>query len=273
MAKFERLPSIQNPYDYIKNHPWDLYQPPFRIAPHVWYISGNTYVGCYLLDTGEGLILIDTFEIGALYLLTESIRDAKFNPHDIKLILLSHGHQDHCGGLRALQEMTKATVYMSKEDYEIKKKYPERVFLHGAPDFEPDFFYDDSKPIKMGRFSIQSKLCPGHTPGTTSFFFDDTEEDGIVYHCGFHGGTGTSPLSTKTLTRNEYPLSLRQRFVDDCREMAEWDIDICLTSHHHMTNLLSNVDINDPTNFKNFVDKNIWREFMLERANDAERQP
>ena len=273
MGNFERVPGLKDPYDYIDNHPWDIYQAPFRIAPHVWYVSGNTYVGCYLIDTGAGLILIDTFEIRALYLLTEAIRDAGFNPHDTKMILLSHGHQDHCGGLRALQEMTKATVYMSKEDYEIKKKYPERVLFHDAPDFEPDCFYNDDQPIRMGNFEIHTKLCPGHTPGTTSFFFDDVDEDGTVYHCGMHGGAGTPFMMTKMLQEYGYPLSLRQRFIDDCRQMAEWDIDICLTSHHNMTNLLSNVNPEDPKDFSGFVNKSVWKDFMLERAADAEKLP
>ncbi|MCI7795403.1 MAG: MBL fold metallo-hydrolase [Lachnospiraceae bacterium] len=271
MKDFRRVPTIKDPYDYIDNHPWDIAQAPFRIAPHVWYVSGNSYVGCYLLDTGEGLILIDTFEIRALYLLTEAIRDAGFNPKDIKMILLSHGHQDHCGGLRAMQELTKAKVYMSKEDYVIKKEHPDRVLFHFAPDFEPDAFFDDNEPITMGRFTIRTKLCPGHTPGTTSFFFDDVDEDGTVYHCGMHGGAGTPFLMKRFLTEYGYPLTLKQRFIDDCREMANWDIDICLTSHHNMTNLLSGVNPDDPTDFSAFVDKSVWREFMLERAADAEK--
>ncbi len=272
MSDFRRVPTLKtDPYDYIDNHPWDIAQAPFRIAPHVWYVSGNSYVSCYLLDTGEGLILIDTFEIRALYLLTEAIRDAGYNPKDIKMILLSHGHQDHCGGLRALQEMTGAKVYMSREDYEIKKTYPERVLFHYAPDFEPDEFYADEKPIALGRFTIRTKLCPGHTPGTTTFFFDDMDEDGRTYHCGMHGGAGTAPFLTSAYLReNGYPLTLKQRFVDDCREMAEWDIDICLTSHHNQTNLLSGVNPADPRDFSGFVDKSVWRNYMLERAASAE---
>lgn len=273
MGKFERIPQIADPYDYIDNHPWDLYQAPFRIAPHVWYVSGNRYVACYLIDTGDGLILIDTFEMHALYLLTEAIRDAGFRPHDIKLILLSHGHQDHCGGLRALQELTGATVYMSREDYDILLKYPDRVLFHGGPDFTPDAFYDDNKPIQLGNFSIRTRLCPGHTPGTTSFFFEDVDSDGTSYRCGMHGGAGTGFMATKVLQEYGYPLSLRQRFIDDCREMADWDIDICLTSHHNMTNLLSNVSPDDPLDFHPFVDRSIWHDFMLERAADAEKLP
>ena len=40
--------------------PWVSYLPPFRMAPGVYYVSGNDWVACYLIDTGAGLILIDT---------------------------------------------------------------------------------------------------------------------------------------------------------------------------------------------------------------------
>ena len=33
---------------------------PFQVSPHTWYVAGQSWVGCYLIDTGEGLILLDT---------------------------------------------------------------------------------------------------------------------------------------------------------------------------------------------------------------------
>ena len=32
-------------------NPWDTYQEPIRMAPGVWYISGNNWVAAYLIDT------------------------------------------------------------------------------------------------------------------------------------------------------------------------------------------------------------------------------
>lgn len=274
MSDFRRVAPTANAYDFVNHHPWDFALEPFRIAPHVWYVSGNTWVGAYLIDTGAGLILIDTFEVNALYLLTESIRKAGFDPADIKLILLSHGHADHCGGLRAMQELTKAKVYMSREDYEMKKTHFERVFFHpDGQDFEPDAFYDDDTPITLGNISIHTKLCPGHTPGTTCFFFDDRDEDGKIYRCGMHGGAGTAPfLRNSYLDEMGYPRTMRERFISDCLEMAEWPIDIGLTSHANQNNLFSGINEEDRTDFSGFVDPSAWRNFMLERAEDARKQ-
>ena len=247
MGEFRRVPAMEDPYEYVERCPWKIACEPFRVAPHVWYVSGNTWVGAYLIDTGDGLILIDTFEVRALYLLTEAVRKAGFDPGEIKLILLSHGHADHCGGLKALQEMTKAKVYMSKEDYEVKKTHFDRVFFRpDGQDFEPDGFYSDQKTIELGTIRIRTKLCPGHTPGTTSFFFWDEDGEGKRYLCGMHGGAGTGFLSDEYLDDYGYPRWFRQRFVDDCKEMASWPVDICLASHPNMTNFLSGVNWEDP---------------------------
>ena len=39
---------------------WLHYVEPFRMGPHVYMVGGNDDVCAYLLDSGEGLILIDT---------------------------------------------------------------------------------------------------------------------------------------------------------------------------------------------------------------------
>ena len=38
--------------------PWTIYHKPFEIVDHVYFV-GNTWVSAFLLDTDEGLVLID----------------------------------------------------------------------------------------------------------------------------------------------------------------------------------------------------------------------
>ena len=58
----------------VCRRPWEAYVEPFAMAPGVWYISGNDWVACYLIDTGDGLILIDTAMHESAYLMIENIR-------------------------------------------------------------------------------------------------------------------------------------------------------------------------------------------------------
>ena len=96
--------------------PWEAYTEPIRMAPGVWYISGNDWVACYLIDTGDGLILIDTAMHETVYLLIENVRKLGYELTDIKKILLTHAHIDHIGGARTLKELTGAKIYLGERD-------------------------------------------------------------------------------------------------------------------------------------------------------------
>ena len=56
----------------VCRRPWECYVPPIKMAPHVWYVSGNDWVASYLVDTGDGLVLIDTAMHESLYLKTSA---------------------------------------------------------------------------------------------------------------------------------------------------------------------------------------------------------
>jgi len=117
-------------------HPWKYYVQPFRIAGNLYYV-GNSDVSSHLMDTGQGLILLDTAYPQTVYLLLESIRRLGFDPDDIRLILHCHGHYDHFGGTRALVELTGAKTALGEEDIEILKERPD---LSWAPEYGLEFY-------------------------------------------------------------------------------------------------------------------------------------
>lgn len=265
--KFHRIEKPVGQMQKFDEAPWEVYQEPFRIAPHVYYVSGNNDWAVYLIDTGDGLILIDTSMSNVLYLLIDSIYKMGFDLRNIKKILLSHGHPDHDGGARQLRELTGAEIYLSKEDLaykEVIKSWMPKVFP-----YEVDHFYDDLTPITLGNITIRTKLCPGHTPGVTSYLFVDKDENGREYKVGMHGGVGLPPVGIKDPNR-KIPADLLLRFIVDCEDMKDWEIDICLPSHENQINLLANVP-EDKMDFSPFVDKEVWRDLMLERAEAARR--
>lgn len=102
--------------DMVARTPWDHYVPPYEVVSGVYSVSGIEWVSSFLIDTGDGLILIDTGLHESVYLLIDSIYRLGFKLNDIRMILLSHMHSDHANGARALAELTHAKVYMSKRD-------------------------------------------------------------------------------------------------------------------------------------------------------------
>ena len=115
----------------VCTHPWEFATEPFRIVDGLYYV-GNTNVSSHLIDTGEGLVLIDTTYPQTVFLLLESVRKLGFDPKDIRAILLVHAHYDHLGGTRAVVELTGAETYLGEADIEILERRPE---LTWAPQY------------------------------------------------------------------------------------------------------------------------------------------
>ena len=258
----------------ISEAPWELWVAPFRVAPHVWMISGNYDICSYLIDTGDGLVVIDSPTFQTLYQQMESIRISGFDPKQIRHIWVSHAHGDHYGGARALKEYTGADIWMGKDDtldLAKRKTAGKSMPLFDVHDWSVDTYYDDNNPYTMGNVTFRFRIAPGHSAGACCYFFEDTDDEtGKTYKICMHGGTGASG-STENLKRLGYPVAWHQQFIDDCAEMAEMPCDIALASHENQMNFYSGVNPEDPSDYSGFVDSDSWKTLLLNRA-EAVRQ-
>lgn len=250
----------------ICRNPWKHYLAPFEIAPKVFYVSGNDWVGCYLIDTEEGLILIDTAMHESCYLMIESIRSLGYDPKDIKKILLSHAHIDHIGAARTMKELTGAKVYIGKRDVELLTTRKDLILSEGytCGDIIADETYDDETPIKLGNTIIHTYSTPGHTPGCTSFVFEREGKDGKRYTCAMHGGVGLNTVSRKFLQENNLPLTLQQEFLEQFIKMDKLKVDICIPSHTNQVGIVQLIP-ESRNDYTPFIDSSIWHELMNER--------
>lgn len=251
--------------------PWDAYLPPFQMAPGVYYVSGNDWVACYLIDTGDGLILIDTAMHETCYLLLESIRELGYDPKDIKKILLTHAHGDHIGAARTLKELTGAKLYLGKRDLHLLTERKDLIFSDGytCGDFMADEVYEEDKPICQGNIRIRTISTPGHTPGCTSMFFDVSDKHGKTYTCGIHGGVGLNTMARTFLLENGLPLSLQQEFCDGFKRLDQMHVDICLPSHTNQVGIMELIP-QITEDYNPFYDPKIWHELMHERLERME---
>lgn len=247
-------------------HAWQYTMPAYRAAPHVWQVGGQDDVCAYLLDTGEGLILIDTGYRSSLYLLIDRIWRSGYDPGNIRHILLSHWHWDHVNGCPFLKQMSGAVVWISQEDEKEHQRFRHVTKPFPMSDYEADRFYDDQKTIELGRFSIHTRLCPGHTPGATTFWFEDRDEESDrTCICAMHGGLGVGLMHPDALKRDGYPEAMAHRFIKDCRELAAWKVDIMLPSHLNQGNVAGNLpaELND---YSVFIGDYAWGDVLLNRA-------
>lgn len=265
-----------DPAKTLAEKPWEMYIAPFQTAPQTYYVSGQTWVGAYLIDTGDGLILIDTAISEGLYLLVDSIYKLGYQPSQIKKILLSHAHYDHCAGAGALKALTGADIYMSREDYEFMKACPEETMAMDpcthVQMFEPDYFYSDEEPVVLGNVSVKTILTPGHTPGCTSFFWDvKNPVTGAVYTVGMHGGVGGNTMNDRYYAKSRYLTpELRNRFFADVERLKKIHVDIALPSHLNQIDIQwaagTYTDESQP-----YLDETVWAEFLEERVRQVKR--
>ncbi len=260
-----------HPVKTLAYEPWEIAVKPFQVAPQTWYVSGQTWVGCYLIDTGDGLILINTAIPESLYLMVDSICQLGFKMTDIKKILLSHAHFDHCGAAAAMKKLTGAELYMSKEDTEFYKACPEETLVLD-PDshpqyFEVDKYYSDDEPITLGNISIRTILTPGHTIGCTSFLWDvKNPANGETYVVGMHGGVGANTMNDDYYSTSKYLTpDLRDRFISDADKLKKIHVDIALPSHPNQIEIMDRAgqytDESQP-----YLDDTIWADFIDERV-------
>lgn len=155
---------------------------PFRIAGNLYYVGAND-VTAFLLTGDEGHILIDGGYPGTPPLIVESITELGFDIRDVKILLNTHGHYDHAGGLAELQELSGAELWISRPDAPIVAsggvKDPTMIFLPvrilarlgiaSYPEPRIDHVFEDGERIRLGSTELVARLTPGHTPGCTSW--------------------------------------------------------------------------------------------------------
>ena len=156
---------------------------PFQVFDNLYFV-GIGEVASYVIETSDGLILIDTlWDLdGYTEYLLGNIREVGLDPMDIKYVLILQGHRDHYGGARALQEIIDAQFGTAEED----RKMIAADFGEYAPRI--DFIIEEGDSLTLGDTTLDFEITPGHTPGTTSIRLS-VFDNGTAHLAYFHGGS------------------------------------------------------------------------------------
>jgi len=153
--------------------------PPFKIGEGLYYVGADDYAS-YLIVTRAGLIVIDGGDAVVGKQVVGNIRALGFDPAQVKILLNTHEHFDHAGGLAEIKRAApRAKFYASAKDGAIVaaggKGDP---FLVGPRfEYEPvklDATVTDGQTISLGEWTLTAHITPGHTPGCTTWTFPVT---------------------------------------------------------------------------------------------------
>jgi metallo-beta-lactamase class B len=229
-SKYDFIPAN---YEDFYRHPEKYCVPAFRIFGNLFF-TGNADVGSYLIDSGAGLILIDTTYPTTQALLIQSIWELGFSPKDIKIILHTHGHFDHFGATALLKSLSGAKLYLGERDARNFRDRPELALLdcgrHAYQElFVPDVELADGDIIRLGNAAIRAVATPGHSDGVMSFFFDISDGDRTLA-AGLHGGAGMNSLNRNFIAKYGNTHS-RAEFVASLAKVHDEKLDIVLGNH------------------------------------------
>jgi len=140
----------------------DWYAEPVKVFDNLYYV-GMTEFSSWAITTSDGIIVIDPiFDYSVEAEVVEGLRELGFDPSDIRYVLVSHGHGDHAGGAKFLQEEFGARVLLSAADWDLLDE--------SNPSWKPrrDIEVVDGQRLTLGDTTLELYLTPGHTYGTIS---------------------------------------------------------------------------------------------------------
>lgn len=157
---------------------WSAPTDPFRVADNLYYV-GTAGISAWLVTTPQGHIVIDGAMPTSAPLIQSSIRRLGFNPRDVKILLNTHAHFDHTGGLADLKRDTGARLLANPADRKALETgvYPGWEEVRDL-DFAPvkvDGDLKDGQAVRLGGAVLTPHFTPGHSPGCTTWTFTVTD--------------------------------------------------------------------------------------------------
>ena len=231
---------------------WNQPQAPFNIFGNTWYV-GTSGLSSILITSPGGHVLLDGALPQSAAQIQANIVALGFRIEDVKLILNSHEHWDHAGGIAALQRASGAEVAASPAAARVLK---EGTVGKGDPQFDaaspatipkvPEVTeVADLGTVKVGEIIVKAYATPGHTPGSTTWSWTSCQTDDcktVVY------ADSLNPVSLGDFRfsgGNGHP-DISDQFAGSIARVAALPCDIVLSVHPGMTETFEKLSARKP---------------------------
>jgi len=238
---------------------WNVPQRPFKLHGDTYYV-GTHGLGAILITSPQGHVLIDGGLPQSAAIIRANVESLGFRMRDVKLILNSHAHYDHAGGIAELQRASGARVMASAWSAGVLKagKSPPGdpqygvLFDYVAVSNVRSFAFEDT--LRVGPIAIVPHATAGHTPGGTSWSWrscDGARCLDVVYADSQTPVSADDFLYTRSTT---YPNAIAD-FRRGYATLERLSCDILLTPHPAVSSLWDRVSPSDGTIGAGFVDR------------------
>ena len=259
---------------------WNRDQEPFRVFGNTWYV-GTAGLSAILIASGRDLVLIDGDLPQSAPLIAAHIVKLGYRIEDVKLILNSHTHFDHAGGIAALARASGAEVAASPASA--------RALEQGGPtDDDPQFGFGaqstgfprvphvrvvrDGETLHVGDLAVTARFTPGHTPGGTSWTWRSCEGGrclDIVYADSLSAVSAPAFLYTMDVRHPDRVAQFR-RSID---RVGKLRCDVLLSPHPDFFDMEGKLKLLRPGSGTNpFVDADACKAYAAEARRGLERR-
>lgn len=217
---------------------WDKPAPPFNVFGNTYYV-GTCGIASILVTTDEGHILIDGTTARGATVVADNIEKLGFDLQDVNVLLHSHEHFDHVGGLNHLQQLTGAKLLASPEAKPVlssgvtSKADPQAGTHQPFTPARVDGVIRDKQTVSVGDTTLRAHATPGHTLGALTWQWQACDQEEclqIVY------ADSLSPVSRDGYVFTNHPLLLH-RYRKGIETLSQLECDILLAPHPSMAGM------------------------------------
>ena len=246
---------------------WTEPFPPYRVIGNLYYV-GSRGLASFLITTPKGHILINSSLESSVPLIRDSVEKLGFRFGDIKILLISHAHWDHCAGAARLKEMTGAKYFVMEQDVPVVESGGKADFQYGgSPDKQykstkVDRVLHDGDEVRLGDTVLVAHLTPGHTTGTTTWT-TTVSEGSNLYHVVIVGSPNVNP-GYKLIGNTQYP-QIAQDYERGFEVLKNLPCDVFLGAHGDYYGMEAKFARMKPGAANPFIDRDGYKSYVAER--------
>jgi metallo-beta-lactamase class B len=235
---------------------------PFHIVGNLYYV-GSADLTSYLFVTPKGNILLDTGVPENVPQIKANVQKLGFRIQDIKILLNSHAHFDHAGGLAEMKKLTGATFVASAGDTPELERGGKDDFAFGNrynyPPVKVDRIIQDGEKVELGGTILTAHITPGHTRGCTTWTTEISDSN-KTYHVVF---VCSVTFPGYKLVENPKNPNLIQQYQRAFKVLRSLPCDIFLASHGSFFDLPGKMEELKKNSASNpFVNPDEYRQFL-----------
>lgn len=275
------------PVDCDSCKEWNVPVKPFNIYGNTWYV-GVAGLSAVLVTSAQGHILLDGALPQSAPLIIANIKALGFRIEDVKLILNSHAHWDHAGGIAALQRASGATVVASASGALVLQsgtngsddpQYQAQPVVRVAKVAKVSLVGDGDR-VNVGPLALTAHMTPGHTPGATSWTWTSCEGGrclDVVYADSLNAYSSGDFTFTGGGKGKDKSADISASFAASIARVAALPCDVIISVHPSMTDVLGKAAKRSAT-FNPFIDAGACRAYaagaqrLLDQRLASERQ-